>query len=82
MTVLLSAQRFGRALPGWQFVEIDPDERLAQRRRQRMYLARYGRQDYYVWEDKDVQELDAAARTLSDILGEESSLAGWEENRG
>ena len=52
------------------------------RSRQKMYLARYGRQDYFVWDDKDVQELDEAYDVLIELLNAEKDITTMEEDRG
>jgi hypothetical protein len=47
-----------------------------------MVLARYGRQDYFAWEDREIQELDAASEALRDVIEHENELSRMEEERG
>lgn len=79
---LLVASDDGTPLAGWHFIEVDPDELNRNRSRQRMYLARYGRQDYFVWESKDVQELDEAFEVLVEMIKQENELSREAEDRG
>lgn len=58
--------------PGWQNIDIDPQETLKTRRRMRLHLARYGRVDYFAWENEEVPELRAAYDCLVELLEAES----------
>lgn len=53
-------------------VEFDPVEELRRRTKQKAYLARYGRQDWFAWEDREVSELDEAVRAIGDIVEAEN----------
>ena len=54
--------------------ELDPDEQERARRRQIVYLARYGRQSMLQWDEVDVLDLIAFHNEVSTIVGEENSL--------
>ncbi len=55
---------------------------LPERRvRQRAYLARYGRQDFFD-QTRMVIDLDAATRAISQIVSEESALSRMGEDAG
>lgn len=54
--------------------ELDPDEQERARRRQIVYLARYGRQSMLQWDEVDVLDLIAFHNEVSTMVGEENSL--------
>lgn len=62
-------------------VRIDPGERLAMRTKQKVYLARYGRQDMFAWEHRELSELEAAFRALVELMRHENSLSRMGEDR-
>jgi hypothetical protein len=49
---------------------------------QRMMLGRYGRQDYFAWEDREITELDRASEALRDLIDRENAYSRMEEERG
>lgn len=56
----------------WVYLlEIDGEERLKLRRRQKMFLARYARQSLFEWEDRDVNELKLYVDELKALLEDE-----------
>lgn len=57
-------------------IEIDPDVQLRFRAKQKAYLARYGRQGWYTWENREVSELDEAYREIGAIVEEENVEGG------
>lgn len=63
-----------------KLVELDPKERLKARLEQKVYLARYARQDVYGWEHRDVTELGEYYGALSELMKEENALARAKEN--
>jgi hypothetical protein len=64
----------------WQFlIDIDPTLRLKMRMRQKLYLARYGRVGIFDWEERELSELDAYFKALSDMLAEESPVTHGSE---
>ncbi len=68
--------------PAWHVVtdsEIDLRERVLSRPRQRAYLARYGRQDYFR-HDMTIPELDAAVRNVSDVVSRENEASSIGED--
>lgn len=52
-------------------MDLDPEEALRTRTKQKAYLARYGRMDWFAWENREVTELDEATRAISEILEKE-----------
>jgi hypothetical protein len=57
----------------WRLVvEIDIAEKEKWRRRQKMFLARYGRQSLLQWDDVEVAELDHYTDDLIELLKLES----------
>lgn len=79
---LLAVSDRGKKVAGWQHIELDPVEMEKNRRIQRMMLARYGRQDYFCWEDREVQELDSATEALQHIIEKENSMTTMQEEHG
>lgn len=75
LEVLLAVHHNGNPVAGWQFIDTDPAEHTKMRLQQRMYCARYGRIDYWSWDDREVQELNEAIQVLSDILKGENPLS-------
>ena len=67
----------------WQFLmtSIDPAEREQQRIKQKMYLARYGRESVFVWEDREVSELDTYFLALVDLISKENDIQRASEER-
>lgn len=55
-------------------VDLDPTEQEQMRRRQIVYLARYGRQSMLQWDDVDVLDLVALHDEVSKVVREENSL--------
>ena len=56
-------------------VEFDPAHMLRERAKQKAYLARYGRQDWYAWEHRDVTDIDEAFREVCEIVRRENERA-------
>lgn len=57
----------------WPYlIEIDWEEILRQRTEQKAYLMRYGRQDWFSWEHREVRELKEACDALNEIMKEEN----------
>jgi hypothetical protein len=85
------AERLERLMPRvggsvdaiWQFLldPIDPKARLAGRIKQKMYLARYARESVFVWEHRDIGELDAYFAALVEIISKENELSRVSEDR-
>lgn len=67
----------------WQFLipPIDPLEQLAGRIKQKAYLARYARESVFVWEDREVSELDAYFKAVVDLISKENELSRVSEDR-
>lgn len=61
-------------------VEFDPVEMLRHRAKQKIYLARYGRQSVLQWGDVDVTELTEYFEVLSELISEENG-GGISEDR-
>lgn len=59
----------------------EPAQILKIRTRQRMYLARYARQDVHSWDDREISELQEYFLALSDMVGEENELNRAREDR-
>lgn len=70
----------GSAATWDKLVEIDPDELLKRRLEQKVYLARYARQDLFGWEHRDVTELKAYHDALSELVRGENELSRAKEN--
>lgn len=62
------------------FLGLEPAEVLKMRMKQKMYLARYGRQDIYQWEHREVIEIELAMQALTEIVKAENNLG--QEDRG
>lgn len=63
-------------------VDLDPEERLRLRTKQKAYLARYGKQDWFAWEHRETTELDDACREINEIVtGENEGGGGGLEDR-
>lgn len=54
---------------------------LKKRTKQKIYLARYGRQSWSEWEHRDVTEIDEAFDALNELVGEENDLVSKSEDR-
>jgi len=67
----------------WQFLIqlVEPKVRLESRVHQKMYLARYARESVFVWEDREVVELDAYFAALVTLISKENELSRVSENR-
>lgn len=66
--------------PIWHLqTEINLREHILDRPRQRAYLARYGRQDFF--QDRTVLELEGAVRAVAAIVNEENELNRVQEDR-
>jgi hypothetical protein len=67
----------------WQFLiePIDPQARLDARIKQKMYLARYGRESVFAWENRELSELDAYFKALVDLISKENAISSVTENR-
>lgn len=66
--------------PFWD-VEIDPVELERARMKQKVYLARYARQDVFSWEDREVVELQRYFEELADIISQENAISRRQEDR-
>lgn len=68
--------------PTWHLrLEIDLREQILSRPKQRAYLARYGRQDF--WKDGlTVISLNAAVRAVSEVVEKENELSRLQEDHG
>jgi hypothetical protein len=55
-------------------VDIDPREMLRLRAKQKIYLARYGRQSVLQWADVDVRELQQYFELLAELVRDENAL--------
>jgi hypothetical protein len=65
--------------PFWHlFQTIDLKEMVLSRPKQRAFLARYGRQDFY--ERHSIPELVAAVRALSEVVEQENELSRLQED--
>jgi hypothetical protein len=62
-------------------VEVDPVELERARIKQKMYLARYARQDVFSWEHREVTELQRYFDELAAIVREENAISSAQENR-
>jgi len=64
-------------------VEVDGEELLKTRRKQKLQLARYGRQPFLAaeWDDVDVAELGEWYRALKELLDEEDAVSRGMEDR-
>ena len=54
-------------------VQIDPEAMLRARTQQKAYLARYGRQSWYAWEDREVADLEEAFSAIAEIVADENT---------
>lgn len=54
---------------------------LRVRTRQKIYLGRYARQDYFVWEHRELTDMLAAFEELCAIVSEENEVARVKEDR-
>ena len=50
---------------------MDGEEQLGYRTEQKAYLMRYGRQDWFSWENRGVDELDEACSALVKVMQKE-----------
>lgn len=57
---------------------VDLRENVLSRPKQRAYLARYGRQDFF--EDRTIVELNRATRAISEVVTEENDANQRAEN--
>ena len=62
-------------------VPIDPVEWLRWRAKQKVYLARYGRQSILQWGDVDVTEMAEYYELLVEIIRDENTVVGLTEDR-
>jgi hypothetical protein len=66
--------------PFWHLaVEMDLKERIANRKVQRAYLARYGRQDFFDY-TRTTPEQDAAMKAISQIVKQENEFSRMSED--
>lgn len=64
----------------WTFYyDIDPDELLHIRRKEKMYLARYARQSLLQWDEVEVTEISAWVKVLREVISEENAVTTAEE---
>jgi hypothetical protein len=65
--------------PFWHlFQDIDLREMILSRPKQRAFLARYGRQDFFV--EHPIPVLVAAVRALSEVVQQENEASRLQEN--
>jgi len=64
----------------WHLLSLDPNELEKLRRHQIMALGRYGRQQVNAWDDRDVTELTAWYRELSELMKAESAISKTSED--
>lgn len=79
MAALAHHARYGAAW--YAGALIDPFEMEKLRRRQKMYLARYARQDVFAWEGREVVELDRHFEELAAMMEEENGVQRAQEDR-
>jgi hypothetical protein len=58
---------------------LDPEERLAIRRKQKLSLARYGRQSIFDWADVPVTELIEWYLELGELVNQEGDIQRMKE---
>lgn len=67
----------------WHLFHVDdtPAEMLQKREQMKMYLARYGRQSIFEWDDRTPEDLQAAGQALAAVLKEEKeAMSPMNEN--
>ena len=62
------------------YLAVDPEERLALRRRQKLSLSRYARVDYHSWGDVPLEEMERLMEELVALLEKESPSPSQEEH--
>lgn len=55
-------------------------EQILARPKQRAYLARYGRQDYFAARDMPIPDIEAAVRAISSVVEQENELSRLKED--
>lgn len=60
------------------FLQVDPVERLANRRAMKLRLSKYGKAGYHEWADRPVREIETVYRELVDLMEKERSVSGVE----
>lgn len=66
--------------PIWHLqAELDLRENILDRPKQRAYLARYGRQDFF--QDRTILELEAAVKAIAEIVSHENELNRVQEDK-
>lgn len=66
--------------PFWHLTQdFDLRRVVLERPRQRAFLARYGRQDFFA--ERNVVELERAVRELSEIISRENEMSRTSEDR-
>lgn len=61
------------------FVEIDGEELLKARIKQKMLLARYARQSLFEWENREVNELRRYFEALTEVIKDENAMQRMRE---
>lgn len=84
------AERIDRVIPFtgtlsdgyWdQMIRINPTELLSVRTKQKAYLARYGRESFFAWEDRETRELNETFAAISDLIKNENEFSRSQEER-
>ncbi len=66
----------------WHFlIDIDAEAILEYRRLQRAALARYGKQSWTQWDELDIEEMEQAYASVSDLVKRENALSRANEDR-
>lgn len=66
--------------PFWHLIaKIDLRENLLLRNKQKAYLARYGRQDFFA--SRGIVELNSAVRAISEVVQQENEMSRISEER-
>lgn len=66
--------------PIWHLqAELDLRDIILDRPKQRAYLARYGRQDFF--QDRTILELEAAVKAVAEIVSHENELNRVQEDK-
>lgn len=78
LTVHTGSPATDRHIP--DFFQWDPWDREEMRRKQLMYLGRYGRQSVAQWGDVDVEEICAYFDALGSIVGQEGKMGRTTED--
>lgn len=67
--------------PYWHLLPIlDPEDRMRWRAKQKIWLARYGRQSWFAFDEHSVDELDEAYEALVELLRGEGALSSAVED--